>query len=275
MTLVSLNSLCRATILLVGLAAAACTTKTVANVAAVDAAGKAPGRGGAGGRGGIAGNPGGGGVGMTGEGGMMGMLPGNLPDGGPRRPDAPMTFDGPQTTNPVPRPDASCPAVAPAIKKGLGLACACGIECGSGFCVDGVCCNLACSGACVSCNLAGKMGECAPVPLAAPDPHGVCKKEDPSTCGQDGTCNGLGGCGKFKTGIMCKPSACSGGELIPASICNVWQKNVGPGLQTGDRMRFEFLCRRRLLRQRMFREMYVLQKPRQARALHAGGRRCG
>jgi hypothetical protein len=64
------------------------------------------------------------------------------------------------------------------------------------------------------------MGECTPAPAVMPDPHGLCKKDDPSTCAQDGTCNGLGGCAKHKAGTLCKPAACSGGELIPASICN-------------------------------------------------------
>ncbi len=219
MTFLYLNPLGRTAALLLGLMALGCTTKTVTNVTPVRDAGRTAGRGGAGGRGGSTGPTGVGGEAMAGGGGMT-TMPGSLPDGGSRGGDAPVVFDGPRMTDPVPRTDASCPAVAPAVKKGLGLACACNIECGSGFCVDGVCCNLACSGACVSCNLAGKMGECAPVAVAAPDPHSICKKEDPSTCSQDGTCNGLGGCAKFKTGTMCKPSACSGGELIPASICN-------------------------------------------------------
>lgn len=36
-------------------------------------------------------------------------------------------------------------------------------QCASGFCVDGVCCNEACDGTCVSCNQAQSLGTCAPV----------------------------------------------------------------------------------------------------------------
>src|SRR5690349_1740353 len=59
----------------------------------------------------------------------------------------------------------------------LGLPCGCGQECDSGFCADGVCCNLACQGACYSCKLPGRMGSCAPVAIGSPDPHGLCTRE--------------------------------------------------------------------------------------------------
>jgi hypothetical protein len=36
------------------------------------------------------------------------------------------------------------------------------VECASGFCVDGVCCESACTGPCVSCNLPGQRGRCTP-----------------------------------------------------------------------------------------------------------------
>jgi hypothetical protein len=201
------------------LAAIGCTTKPVDVVIAdADVSGARPGTGGRGGAGpgpgGSAGMPAPGGAGGQGGGPMTGIRDGGTgPADGPR----PGT-DGPSLDAPA-RTDASCPANV-TVKKALGQACACGPECASGFCVDGVCCNLACTGACVSCNVPGKMGECAPVPAGQPDPHAICKKEDASSCGQDGTCNGLGGCAKHKAGTMCKPAACSGGELIPASICN-------------------------------------------------------
>src|SRR5688572_7690227 len=79
-------------------------------------------------------------------------------------------------------------------KKGLGGACDCAAECGSGFCADGACCNTACTGACVSCALAGGKGECGPVAAGVADPHGICKTEPASSCGMNGLCNGAGGC---------------------------------------------------------------------------------
>ena len=47
-------------------------------------------------------------------------------------------------------------------KKPLGAVCAAARECESGFCADGVCCNVACTGACVSCQEPGKLGQCTP-----------------------------------------------------------------------------------------------------------------
>jgi len=41
--------------------------------------------------------------------------------------------------------------------------CTSGTQCGSGFCVDGVCCDQACSGVCEACDLPGSVGACAPV----------------------------------------------------------------------------------------------------------------
>lgn len=48
--------------------------------------------------------------------------------------------------------------------KSPGETCNDGIECASGNCVDGVCCDTACAGACDSCALAGSAGVCTPVP---------------------------------------------------------------------------------------------------------------
>lgn len=45
-----------------------------------------------------------------------------------------------------------------------GTACTTADECGTGFCVDGVCCEAACDGVCEKCNLPGTEGTCAPVP---------------------------------------------------------------------------------------------------------------
>ena len=56
---------------------------------------------------------------------------------------------------------------------GLGVACTNASECPSGFCVDGVCCESACSGVCEACNLAEK-GKCLPHP-ANTDPDKECK----------------------------------------------------------------------------------------------------
>jgi hypothetical protein len=84
-------------------------------------------------------------------------------------------------------------------------------ECISGNCVDGVCCNTACQGPCVSCALPGKLGACSPVAAGMRDPRALCVDEGAPSCGHDGTCDGLGGCGLYAAGVSCAVgSSCSG-----------------------------------------------------------------
>ena len=105
-------------------------------------------------------------------------------------------------------------------KKPLGATCSAGADCASGSCADGVCCNLACTGPCVSCNQVGFMGECSPVAAGNPDPHGQCKSEAASTCGSSGLCNGAGGCAKFAAGTECRAASCNSGSELPSAICD-------------------------------------------------------
>jgi len=51
--------------------------------------------------------------------------------------------------------------------------CATGADCLSGHCVDGVCCESACTGACQTCNQAAALGTCAPIP-AGMEPGAEC-----------------------------------------------------------------------------------------------------
>ncbi|MFK7987551.1 MAG: hypothetical protein AB8I08_16145 [Sandaracinaceae bacterium] len=48
-------------------------------------------------------------------------------------------------------PDAGADGGASDEERELGASCASGVECASGFCTDGVCCDAACDGACASC----------------------------------------------------------------------------------------------------------------------------
>lgn len=50
------------------------------------------------------------------------------------------------------------------VGKANGVACTTNAECASNACADGVCCNVACSGTCESCALAGLAGTCSPIP---------------------------------------------------------------------------------------------------------------
>src|SRR5215213_1151228 len=109
---------------------------------------------------------------------------------------------------------------APVDKKGNGERCACTDECGSGFCVDGVCCNSACSGTCQRCDLPGSAGLCGPVPAGMPPAvQGQCQSQDVSTCGLDGMCDGMGACRKYPDNTPCGGGTCQGSTVVGAKVC--------------------------------------------------------
>jgi hypothetical protein len=68
-----------------------------------------------------------------------------------------------------------------------GRPCTLASQCISGFCVDGVCCNLACTGQCEACNVASNQGKCAPVIGA---PHGSVRAACTGTGSCAGACDG-------------------------------------------------------------------------------------
>jgi hypothetical protein len=94
-------------------------------------------------------------------------------------------------------------------KKGLGQACQSGLDCTSTHCVDKVCCEDACQGACRSCALGPVPGKCTPTLAGAPDPRGVCVDMGKSSCGTDGACTGNGACRKYAPGTDCAPGTCN------------------------------------------------------------------
>ena len=97
---------------------------------------------------------------------------------------------------------------APA-KLGQGSACTAGSECLSSNCIDGVCCDSACGGACQACTAvkkgSGTDGTCGVV-AANLDPD--------NECAGAATCNGAGVC-------QLKPSgaACSAGTECQSGFC--------------------------------------------------------
>ena len=83
--------------------------------------------------------------------------------------------------------DADCATGAKCLdglcaKSENGASCADAVECSSGFCVDGVCCDKACDGQCEACDDSGNEGTCKPI---AGDPHG-----GRNACAGSGTCGG-------------------------------------------------------------------------------------
>lgn len=93
-------------------------------------------------------------------------------------------------------------------KKGGGQPCVAGNECTSGHCVDSVCCNEACQGPCRSCSLGAVVGSCASTAAGQADPRGMCLDAGSMSCGNDGTCNGSGGCRKYAVGTQCRTGSC-------------------------------------------------------------------
>jgi streptogramin lyase len=101
--------------------------------------------------------------------------------------------------------DASGVCKGPSLKAN-GTACAAGSECTSNICVDGVCCNAACTGSCLSCST----GTCAAVKNA----------DDPDTCTGLNTCSATGVC-KLKKGQACSAaSACASSFCADGVCCN-------------------------------------------------------
>ena len=104
---------------------------------------------------------------------------------------------------------------APASPKDLGEACSASDECGSGHCVDGVCCEAACDGTCEACDIEGSVGTCTAVPEGE-DPSDECEDEGAETCGTTGACDGARACAKYAAGTVCRPAA---GDCDLAETC--------------------------------------------------------
>ena len=108
----------------------------------------------------------------------------------------------------------------------LGDTCGEDDACLSGHCADGVCCDAACDGTCVSCLAAhtgGTTGSCDPV-MANTDPKDQCFATAQETCGASGAgCNGSfdsPGCKLWPSGTACSASTCNAGTVDPSSTCN-------------------------------------------------------
>lgn len=95
--------------------------------------------------------------------------------------------------------------------KTNGATCGGDSECSSSHCVKGICCDSACTGTCMSCNVGVNRGTCSPVQQGQPDPQGGCQ---PGT-GADafcspGGCNGAGACTIGAATTVCRAASCDG-----------------------------------------------------------------
>ena len=100
--------------------------------------------------------------------------------------------------------------------KPPGFPCGGAAECASGFCVDGVCCETACSGTCHSCALPGSPGRCLTVAADNVDPRGECKDNGAAACGTNGKCDGTGSCEKYAVGHAVREREVQQRRLHPA-----------------------------------------------------------
>lgn len=83
--------------------------------------------------------------------------------------------------------DAYCAAIGGCMPlAAAGEACTASVGCATGRCVDGVCCESACTGVCESCAIAGYEGTCT-LAEAGSDPDRECSAE----------CDGTGRCAPF------------------------------------------------------------------------------
>jgi hypothetical protein len=127
----------------------------------------------------------------------------------------------PPIFDPSPCQEAVCCVGPQCPKRQAGIPCQTADQCETGSCADGVCCNVACQGACMACNQADRMGECLPTAAGAADPHLICRRDAPATCGQSGVCNGQGGCAKHNAGVPCGQPRCNDpNAMMPASECD-------------------------------------------------------
>jgi len=121
----------------------------------------------------------------------------------------------------------------------LGSNCNGAVDCLSGYCVDGICCESACSGTCMACNMPGSLGSCVPAADGTPCPDGnacngqetcqarVCVAGEPPDCDDNNvctedSCDPATGCvyNPVGDGLPCPDGdACNGEEYCRAGIC--------------------------------------------------------
>jgi hypothetical protein len=104
-------------------------------------------------------------------------------------------------------------------KFGPGQTCDKNEECESNFCIDGVCCENACAGACQTCGNPMSRGKCVPVAAGVTD--AACPVMPVASCGTNGKCDGKGACSTYDDNTVCRPAKCDAAANVatPAARC--------------------------------------------------------
>jgi RHS repeat-associated protein len=112
----------------------------------------------------------------------------------------------------------------------FGLGCTTGSQCPTGFCVNGVCCDTACTNQCMACNQAGSLGTCSAKAnnTACNDGNlctqmdtcqtGTCTGTNPVVCTAQDQCHVAGTCASG-TGICSNPTKPNGTSCNDGNLC--------------------------------------------------------
>jgi MYXO-CTERM domain-containing protein len=113
-----------------------------------------------------------------------------------------------------------------------GVTCALNLDCISGFCTDGLCCNSLCSGVCESCDLVTAPGFCVPFDPGT-DPEDECLGDEPACAS---TCSGASSCSPFPgPATFCGAGdSCLGSTLVSNRCDGTGQCASGFGLCPGN-----------------------------------------
>lgn len=94
--------------------------------------------------------------------------------------------------------------------------------CAAGFqCVDGYCCDSACTETCKACDVPNLHGFCSNVANGTkPSGSRMCNTSAAGPCGLDGFCDGAGNCRNQLAGTNCGAGTCSNGSYVNPSTCD-------------------------------------------------------